>query len=210
MHSTVSSLIRLNHRLAFPYEPYMARRKCIFIHIPKSAGTAIRSVLGASTTKRLHLPWWVYERADRVRFSNYFKFAFARHPIDRAISAYRYLMAGGNKKDDLSLSEHISGYPSFSLFVTDLLSKRVILEHPLFRPQTSFLMNFEGYLMVDYLGYIETLVDDYRVISKRLSLPKELPLENTSKPLHNESVSEEAYRILYTIYSNDFDILGYS
>ena len=71
------------------------KHKCIFIHIPKCAGTSVE--VNFSNKHSNHCPVAVFARKYPRKFKNYFKFSFVRNPFDRLVSVYAYYVNGGNK-----------------------------------------------------------------------------------------------------------------
>ncbi len=47
-------------RVQYPYKEYMHRHRCIFVHIPKTAGTSIVTCLGGNAVNRTHAKAEVY------------------------------------------------------------------------------------------------------------------------------------------------------
>lgn len=79
------------------------RRRILFIHIPKNAGTSVSEYLGRHSPKRFDMPMQVYGRRLRPRhlhgaaleqifFAGMFDYAFmvVRHPLSRILSEYSY------------------------------------------------------------------------------------------------------------------------
>lgn len=154
----------------FPYTPASLRKKVIFIHVPKAAGTAVRLALGEPDTGRQHLPWWVYHQASTKRFDDFFKFAFVRDPLDRAVSGYRYLKSGGNQMEDLLVAKQINKYESFDEFVSAELVNGSMIYHPIFRPQCWYLCDWKGEVKADYVGKFESMDSDFQVIVDKLGI----------------------------------------
>ena len=75
------------------YRGYPDEHRCVFIHIPKAAGTSLTKTLFAAPSR--HLQYTEYERANPKKFKKYFKFTFVRNPYDRLFSAYSFLKKGG-------------------------------------------------------------------------------------------------------------------
>ena len=140
------------------------KHKCIFIHIPKAAGTSIERVfmddlgldmdnrhallLGKNTNKTMgprrvsHLT--AQEMLDQhfisqELFDTYFKFAFVRHPVDRLYSIYRY--------------RKFSDFMSFDNFILENVDKidDQDREYFFYKPQFEYLCN-NAKLMVDFVG----------------------------------------------------------
>ena len=84
--------------------PLSHRYKAIFIHIPKTAGTSIYTVLSIPQNEKhfytaahkipshQHLtPTQLKPKIPGPIWNNYFKFTVVRNPFDRVVSDYRYL-----------------------------------------------------------------------------------------------------------------------
>ena len=81
--------------------------KCIYIHIPKTGGMSIESMLGEDL-KKIHQSSikikhgtpkeWKYSKY----WEYYYKFTFVRNPWDRVVSAYLYNL----KMSDTNSSQH--------------------------------------------------------------------------------------------------------
>src|ERR1700746_1966012 len=74
------------------YAGYPNRFRCIFIHIPKTAGSSVVEVLFGERSR--HIPYFEYEQANPGKFRRYFKFSFVRNPWDRLVFSYFFLRAG--------------------------------------------------------------------------------------------------------------------
>ena len=198
-------------QLRFPYAAYMDRHKCIFIHIPRTGGSTIRTLLGAPVPGRMHLPWSIYRQANPKKFDDYFKFAFVRHPLERVLSAYSYLLAGGNGKGDLAAAGLISQFGSFDTFVRDGLLNGTFLNHVLFVAQSYFVCDYSGAIKVDFLGRMASFGADCREICSRLSLAREVPHCNASRREIGigAKVNREPKRIIEQIYHRDYVAFGY-
>jgi hypothetical protein len=164
--------------------------KCIFIHVPKAAGTSIEQVfltdlglpledrgqllLGPNPDPRRGPRRLSHLTARELRsfgyispglFDSYFKFAFVRDPWDRAVSTYKYLRIGGE----------------FKRFVCDILPNSLMNSDYygyFVRPQYDYLHDDQGNRLVDFVGRFERLEDDFNVIRKRLRLGAALPHKN--------------------------------
>tara|TARA_R100000808_G_C2089225_1_gene110244 strand:+ start:169 stop:789 length:621 start_codon:yes stop_codon:yes gene_type:complete len=72
----------------------IAEHKVIFIHIPKNAGTSIKSYFGYDLTSKekfKHSTIYEIKKEYPDLYKSYKKFAIVRNPYDRMISWYAYL-----------------------------------------------------------------------------------------------------------------------
>lgn len=195
----------------FPYRRYMKRHKCIFIHIPKTAGSSIQEALGYQGP-RDHCTYREFRKSNPIRFNNYFKFCFVRNPYSRFISLFKYLGSGGNQgSHDKNISERIidEGW-SINDFCDYVLSEKLFLYHPLFWPQSLYICDHEGNIYVDFVGKIENIENDYMVIRKTLGLSKKLERKNRSVQGNKKyALIAESKVILAEIYARDFDLFKY-
>jgi hypothetical protein len=76
------------------------RYRCIFVHIPKTAGKSINRFFGMEWQKHKDLSRYAGELQPQL-FSSYFKFAIVRNPWDRILSDYNFQ----NKKNAPSNEE---------------------------------------------------------------------------------------------------------
>lgn len=193
------------------------RCRCIFVHVPKTAGVAIARTLFGNLAGG-HTPAFLYEVVfPRRKFESYFKFAFVRNPWDRILSAYNFLRAGGmTDADRLWSQEHLSDVSDFSTFVCNRLSSTAVLSHVHFLPQHWFLCRpSSGRLLVDFVGRFERLQIDIRSVQQALQRS-----DFSELPRLNRGVKEDRdYRDFYTrrarevvadLYKKDLELFGYS
>lgn len=168
------------------------KHKCIFVHIPKAAGTSIERVfmkdlglnmdnrhsllLGASTNKSLgprrvsHLTVMEYlshHYISQELFEQYFKFTFVRNPYDRLFSTYKML--------------GYSDYLSFDGFVKYKLKDLLLSKDYGFFliPAYDYLFD-NNKLMVDFVGKFEDLKEDFNSVLNVTGL-NHLSLEHHNK-----------------------------
>lgn len=167
--------------------------KTVFIHVPKVAGQSVELVflnlLGMSWEQRAPLvlrhnpdPAKGPERLahllareyvalayiDQATFDEYFKFAFVRNPWARLVSEYEYRRYEKRPFADFVEAEFasIDGYSDHSRHII---------------PQSDYLYDTDGRLLVNYVGRFETIARDFRLVSDTLGLGvDELPRKNVS------------------------------
>jgi sulfotransferase famil protein len=170
--------------------------KCIFVHIPKTAGQSIEAWfmhhLGLPESQRdslllsknrdpqlgpprlSHLKAAEYLSAGHIspeQFQAYYKFSFVRNPWDRLVSFYKY-------------RGHAHRY-DFKTFVFKHLPKPGWTnDYCHVTPQYDFLYEDERCL-VDFVGKFESLQADFDKVCLALGLPPgELPHANKSLQRH--------------------------
>ena len=179
--------------------------KCIFVHIPKNAGQSIEHVfldlldltwetrapllLRNNDKTELGPPRLAHLKAKEYvpckyltheQFDSYFKFAIVRNPWDRLVSFYKYF--GYTLRMD------------FKTFVIKEFRENVWTRKYWFvAPQTEFVCDDEGKIIVNYIGRFEKLQNDFDYVCEALNLPKiEVPRVNVSKKTHQEGSKERA------------------
>ncbi|GAB4287090.1 MAG: sulfotransferase family 2 domain-containing protein [Roseovarius sp.] len=98
----------------------------------------------------------------RAQFDSYFKFAFVRNPWDRIHSAYRKLMAGDWRRPEYGIDAPMD----FDAFLERFAG------HPRLKPQTEFICDEDGTVLVDFIGRFETLQEDFDRVCDRLGIAR--------------------------------------
>jgi Sulfotransferase family len=159
------------------------QHKCIFIHIPKTAGQSIEHIfldlldlkwetrapllLRFNDRPELGPPSLAHLKArDYVRcrylsqelFDEYFKFTFVRNPWDRAVSIYKYF--GFNTRFE------------FKFYLENVLKKGLWKDKSWFVcPQSDFVCGEDGKIQVNFVGRFEKLQEDFYQVCQRIGLP---------------------------------------
>tara|TARA_A100001015_G_scaffold40125_1_gene44057 strand:+ start:1823 stop:2569 length:747 start_codon:yes stop_codon:yes gene_type:complete len=189
-------------------------KKCIFIHIPKNGGMSVAKGIFGDQLLGGHYCAEFFKIVYKDCFDTYFKFAVARNPWDRLVSAYEFLKSGGMFEGDRRWAEkHLSGCSSFHDFVVHWVTPLNIYKGLHFIPQHEFVCSKRGKLLIDYVGKLEQVNETYAHIRNKLGLPEE------AAPLVNRSRRQRDYRGYYTdataakvaeIYSDDIELFGYT
>ena len=215
-------------------------RRFIFIHVPKTAGTSVTNlfepdlrwndlVLGGSEFgERIQLAYrerfglFKHAKARDVRrilgeavWSDYFSFAFVRHPYARLVSFYRW------KRDALSraapdsriwnwgASQAFLRSKNFSEFIRD----DAFLGSLAAQPQAEWVSDDQGRCIVGFVGRYEELAAGIRVVTDRIGIPADdLARDNasTSDPSPGLFFRDESdYDFVREIHRRDFEMFGY-
>lgn len=168
------------------------KHKCLFIHIPKTAGQSIEHFflndLGLTWENRFPLmltsnnireigpprlshliasDYTKHHYLSTELFSSYFKFTFVRNPWTRVLSFYKY---GGYNK-----------FISFEDYIIQYLEGIFNKKYWFMMPQKNFIYD-KNKLLVDFVGKFENLQDDFDKIAKILGFnDSKLPYINNSK-----------------------------
>lgn len=200
------------------------KHRCIFIHIPKTAGSSIEDVIwpgdrteadlwmGISNGRNKYqtgglqhlLARQIFDEVGPASFSRYFKFTIVRNPFDRLVSQYAYTI---KHRPDLRQLLGIDADASFSEYVD-----RIYFEpHVQWRPQTDFILDDDGMSLVDFIGRFERIEADCKTIFDRLGIKAELPVTNKgSRSDYRDYYDKQTKEKVESIYSNDLSAFSYS
>lgn len=234
------------------------RHRFIFIHILKTGGEAVTAalepVLGPQDiVLKSEADMWLrsllrsdYRHLDGLRkhsmartvraklppeiWQDYLRFSFVRHPVDRAVSLYRYvggiverrmrpsprhlwyrLTEHGRRADPLlwKSTQAFRETASFSEFI-----RHPALENAQsLRSQADYLSSGKGELLVDEVGHVESLADDLRALTDRLGIEaRPLPKQNVStwQPASGPvRVTDADREFLLDRFADDLRLFGY-
>ena len=198
--------------------------KCIFIHIPRTAGSSIEKFLVGTD-------WWRFDRrtkhlvASQAKkiykeyWDDYFKFSFVRNPYSRMLSMASYSsnmrrIYFGNETllSDLISREFINGY-------RELFGQKILLEHDhRFYKRSEIITNKHkpgcvyGNILdenLDFVGRFETLADDMKFICDTLKVNKMRKLPIIGQGKHDKRLDIHAQHLINTIYKDDFTFYNY-
>ena len=209
------------------------RHRILFVHIAKTGGTSVRAALRplrwtdpysipiymgnhiARATKyrtgcKLHRHGKAITAKDMlsVFYDELFKFSFVRNPWDLHVSSWLHVRRMKNKPlgSDLEFPEFLK-----LRFSTD--RPRSYSLDALAEPQTRFLTDFDGNLIVDFVGRFERLEEDFEEVCRLAQLRK------LSLPHRRKAKNRRDYRTYYSDalaefvaekHASDIDRFGYT
>jgi hypothetical protein len=192
-----------------------ASHRCIFFHIPKTAGSSIGE-LGFLEYKG-HFPrakWAKFWMSSR-RWSQYFKFCFVRNPWDRFVSLYSYYKNMGpdhrwHVGRNVEIAHAVKQLPDFSAFCR-AFPTATWRDHFMFDPQWTWVGTRPQSLLVDYVGRFERIDADFEHICNRLGLPPmTLGHHNKSKHKHyHDYYTQETIDLVGEYYRDDVNTFFY-
>lgn len=196
------------------FKDFHEKYKCIFIHVPKTAGSSIERVI-YQTDKWLvgHVKASDYVKFDKDKFESYFSFGFVRNPYDRVVSAYHYLKNDSPDPCDIKWGRlHINNltFEEFILRLQDEEFKEKILLKNHFSFQYKYLCDENMNILVNFVGKFEQLNSDFKKILNILYREDSLVHINKSKHLnYRDYYNSQTYKIIREIYRYDFEIFDY-
>lgn len=199
--------------------PYYTKHKTIFIHVPKTGGQTIESILGKPNGLfGLDADYeYPHLTADEARdflgsdsFQLMLKFAFVRNPWDRMVSGYSYSQGGLRhlRKPAASFREYVEAIDAVDLSGLRPRAAAHLLD------QYAYLYDKNGTLLVDRVGRFEEFESNLQIILKEIGVPVPDVI-----PRLNYSSRNPDYRTFYTddlvetvgrIYKRDVDTFNYT
>ncbi len=204
-----SKIIKTN-----PYKSFNDTYKVIYIHIPKCAGQSIEKALFQE--KVGHNKLWYYQYWDEKKYNQYYRFSFVRNPWERMVSAFFFLKQGGRNVSDKKWGEtvlkDVDSFEDFVLLMKENKQfKKTVLKKDHFIPQYVFLENLSNKIDIDFIGKVENLQDDFKLLCKQLNI-KETSLPHVNKSKHEQYAkyySKKTKDIVASIYKKDISLFSY-
>lgn len=186
-----------------------------FIALPKEqwndALNNFRIHLGPYDFKRmLFAKKYLYDPAE---FEERFKFVVVRNPYDRIVSSWKYLMVGARARTPRGFLMKLS----FERFLAEIprlwetKGLRDLATHT--APVWGDISDEEGRSLVDFIGKLENIEEDFSVICDELGLDgKSFPHRNVNRdePAYRKQYSTRTRRMVEDLYGDDIQNLGYS
>tara|TARA_B100001094_G_scaffold62804_1_gene58679 strand:+ start:5172 stop:5843 length:672 start_codon:yes stop_codon:yes gene_type:complete len=195
------------------------RKKFIWIHLPKCAGTSIRELLQTNPIFQtdIHPMWhtkkdinwkekypkvdtnlWTHSSASDIkkyldergyRWDDYFKFVFIRNPWEREVSAYEY------HRQVMSKNKCPTDFNIKNIeMALNQPPKNFIMRSNRWTPH-DYIFDEDGKLMVDFIGKVENIEQDFEKVVKKI-----LPHANITQwrlPHSNKTTKNKSYRDYY-------------
>jgi hypothetical protein len=186
------------------------------VHIPKTAGTTVIDWLGLDHVFDTHAPAVTYRQADPALFGRAFKFAFIRNPWDRFASAFHHMKSGTDWPMQQAWAKRYIGERDFASFVRRLrnpLFRQVVLSERFFWPQSFWITDSKGELLVDELYRFEELQLALSELAGRLGLETEgaIPARRKSNRRSSRNLysDPELIDLVGRLYEDDAKRFGY-
>lgn len=180
-------------------------KKAIFFEIPKNASTSIKNLLKQNEFKLF--------KANYINknYIDYYKFTIIRNPWDRVVSNWKMFCSNSGKsisKDQLNiLFKKDSNTISFYEFIKII---QTVNNHH-WEQQIEFLKDSkENHIVIDFVGKMENINEDFEYIKKKLNLKGQLNKINiTNHRNYRQYYSEDELKLVNKKYKEDVLNLGY-
>jgi len=203
----------------------IVRNNYIFIHVPKTAGTSMESIVGGTS----HETIYGYHK-EGIDIDKYFKWMYVRNPYDRLYSAYKHCLRSPdifieNKQRYGCIIEDFktilnSGFDCFidnihRFFDFDIQN----VDHEVMRGDKVFIAHIipqhyfctiDGVSYINFVGKFENLENDWKKLRDILSLQLDLPCLN--KGDNSEAVislQQKNIDKINELYRKDFLLFNY-
>lgn len=208
---------------------YSSKKKFVFIHIPKTAGTSLRVVLNRHAAgpglgnflsrrigrlfpgleRRVFYRWRTFEPHLRyaevqdllpaAELSACFKFCFVRNPYERLVSFFRHI----ETHTEHPYHRRVAGWGGFQGLVAHLAE----LAEP---SQRAFVVDRDGRPAMDFVGRFERVGEDFAAVAEKLGIESRLPHRNANPTARwRDFYTEELRREVRRFYAEDFEAFGY-
>jgi hypothetical protein len=201
------------------------QHKCLFVHIPKTAGRSIAAALHVPWNGSAHRTFQSYRRDIRLR--DYFSFSVVRNPWDRFVSLYHHV-----QKANMHMGQPIQGPQGSTLpFASWLAYNYSYYKGPFsencdfgsysqsagapfwFTPQKRWLLDEHGKIGVHQVIKFENLNDELHKIFHRFGIESDIPWTNKGNRVHKsyqEYYDPFTKNLVANLAAEDIEAFGYS
>jgi hypothetical protein len=156
-----------------------------------------------------HLPARILRQlVPEATWSSYFKFAFVRNPWDLVVSSYSFLKEMFHQHPATA-----DGDPDISFIVSSVDFANYVRARTYFASEKGvlpFLCDREGRLLVDFVGRVERIEEDFKTICERIGIEAELPRLNAfPRPHYREFYTPETRDLVAREFARDIEMFGY-
>ena len=148
------------------------------------------------------------EMLPRELYDELFKFAFVRNPWDLQVSSYHHI-----RRERPHLMEGIADFESFLRWKLDPERPYQFHVDTSSQTQSSYLVDLDGQVIVDFVGKYENLEEDFHTACRRIGIPPP-PLPHKRKATDRKSYREyytpETAALIAAHFERDIDMFGYS
>ena len=139
-----------------------------------------------------------YKKFLGNEYDKFFKFAIVRNPFDWQVSMYFFM-----KEQKNHFQHEIINKFNFNEYIEWRVNED-------FQLQKSFVVDEQDNLIVDFVGKLENIKNDFNHIQDRLNIQTSLPHVNKSKHKpYYEYFNRKTSNIILEAFEEDFNFFGY-
>lgn len=186
--------------------------KCIFVHIPRCAGTYVEKVVDGRD-------WWVYDKARKhlsaeeskeryaEHWDDYYKFAFVRNPWAIEVSWYFWKRSRDVGFKEFIVNEEVNEAAKVSKGMRDRRFEKFWSDHG----SCSNWLACGGEIEMDFIGKVENIKSDLATVCAHLGTPvtKRMQWNRTRHKHYSHYYGDETKSIVAKRYENDLTNFGY-
>lgn len=186
--------------------------KVAYVHIPKTGGTSVENAMGVVEGDGVrghscHATAAIFSFCGDHDFSELFSFTVLRHPVDRAISMYKYAKMGGNGgTTDRAKFSWVSNL-DFTSFVENLSQRQEYV----YAPQARWVKGYNTeQVIIKHIMCLDTLASDWEELKSIVHVMTnmgDIP-HNRVSDNYNISINEVTVESLKNIYEDDYVLWG--
>ena len=195
--------------------------RCIFVHIPKTAGNSVNRALGIDWQDHKDLARYAAELSPEV-FARYYKFAIVRNPWERIFSDYNFQRKKSRQgaaklfvRTESGERRHFRAWLEAALAEPDhylpaTWGGEVSSGIHRWSPQVDWI-TVNGRITVDAILRMENLPDDFYEVCTALGLPP-IRLPHRNRRFHwpySWYYDGDSRRLVADYYRRDIDTFGY-
>ncbi len=176
-----------------------------FVHINKTGGSSIEKALNLPFQHRTALE--MRALMGTKRWQSRFSFAFVRNPWDKVASHYAYRV----QTNQTGLREEQIAFKDWVRLAYGEQDPRYYDQHKMFMPQTDWIVDEHGQVIVNMVGRYERLVDDFARVCETVGRRAELPhLKKSSNRDYRQMYDSPTVDIVGRWFDNDVRTFGYT
>ena len=198
----------------------------IFLRVRKVASTSMKAILlplcipkpeggFARVKSRARLEWDYHKYVSRAhddilavqrrmpaeKFDRYFKFAFVRNPWERLVSEYEFIL----KSPTHGRHTRVKKLGDFKQFIQMQIPRRDAY-------QVNMLCDRRGKLLMDFVGKLENLQNDWQTVCDRIGIPVQiLPRKKFIEREHfSRYYNDETMQLVARHWAREIEWFDYS
>jgi hypothetical protein len=186
------------------------KKKIVFVHIPKTGGSSIDSVLQsafqAKIGKRIQTCQEIHTIIGEDDYVRFFKFVVVRNPWERFLSKFLWSQQHtGSVKKNATFRWYVDHIPR-------IRKREMRARYDAFSSQSDWLRDPSGKIRMDQTLRFESLSNDWHITCAMIGLdPTDLPHEKATRHGHySDYYDDESRKVIGEMYAEDVERFGYS